>query len=71
MDPIAGSLAAAMVLVLHKQTAALVAANAPVYGFSLIQAVAIFHFVMWIAQVGENIFHFVMWIAQVGENLSK
>ena len=55
MDPIAGSLAAAMVLVLHKQTAALVAANAPVYGFSLIQAVAIFHFVMWIAQVGENI----------------
>ena len=52
MDPIAGSLAAAMVLVLHNQTAALAAANAPVYGVSLIQAVAVFHFVMWIAQVG-------------------
>ena len=54
MDPIAGSLAAAMVLVLHNQTAALAAANAPVFGFSLIQAVAIFHFVMWIAQVGKS-----------------
>ena len=51
MDPMAGSLAALMVLGLHSWTAGLVAANAPVQGYPLWQAVLAWHLVMWIAQV--------------------
>ena len=55
MDPMAGSLAAGMVLLLHNWTAGLVAANAPVQGYTLWQAVLAFHLVMWIAQVSTTI----------------
>merc|ERR1712088_394420 len=51
MDPMAGSLAAAMVLFLHKWTFELVTANDPVQGFPLL------HVVMWVAQfIGHGMF---------------
>merc|ERR1711879_120555 len=57
MDPVAGSLAAAMVLFLHKWTFELVTANNPVSGYPLLQAVLVFHVIMWIAQfIGHGVF---------------
>jgi len=57
MDPFAGSLAAVMVLALHRLTSDLVIANAPVYGHPLWQAVLTFHVIMWIAQfIGHGVF---------------
>merc|ERR1711988_286133 len=57
MDPVAGSLAAAMVLFLHKWTFDLVTVGAPVQGYPLLQAVLMFHVVMWIAQfIGHGVF---------------
>ena len=53
MDPMAGSLAALMVLFLHSWTHGLVAANASVQGYPLWQAVTAFHLAMWIAQVSH------------------
>merc|ERR1712241_737228 len=57
MDPMAGTLAAAMVLFLHKWTFELVTANAPVQGYPLLHAVIVFHLVMWVAQfIGHGVF---------------
>merc|ERR1719429_605984 len=57
MDPVAGSLAALMVLYLNNWTAGLAAAAAPVQGYPLWQAVAVFHATMWIAQfIGHGVF---------------
>merc|ERR1712179_646580 len=57
MDPIAGTIGSAMVLVLYLLTGVLVQSTVTVAGYSLLQVLIVFHVTMWIAQfIGHGVF---------------